>query len=95
MGAHNGAVDHRVFVVGVGCEMPEHPLPYPGLGPAAEAPMRVFPIAEAFGQVAPRDARAIPIEYRLDELPVVLRRNPDVTLTPGQKVPNTARSRTR
>src|SRR5436190_23469577 len=57
MSAHDGAVDHRVFIVGVGGEMPEHPLPHPGLGPATEPPMRVLPIAEALGQVAPRYAR--------------------------------------
>src|SRR6185437_14784833 len=89
MGTHDGAVDHRIFVVGVGCEMPEHPLPHAGPGPAAEAPMRVFPIAEALGQIAPRDARAITVEHRLDEQPVVFGRNPDVTLAPGQKVSNT------
>jgi hypothetical protein len=37
MGAHNGAVDHRVFVVGIGREMLENPLPDAGFGPPAES----------------------------------------------------------
>jgi hypothetical protein len=47
MGAHNGAVDHRVFIVGLGREMLKDALPDSGLCPAAEAPMHVLPIAEA------------------------------------------------
>ncbi len=35
MGTHDGAADHRVFVVGIGDQMLEHPLPGTGFRPAA------------------------------------------------------------
>ncbi len=53
MGPHNGAVDHRVFVVEVGGKMLKHPLPDTGFGPTAEASVDVLPVAEAFRQIAP------------------------------------------
>jgi hypothetical protein len=43
--AHDGAVDHRVFVVGIGCEMLEDPLPDSGFSLAAEAQMDILPVA--------------------------------------------------
>src|ERR1019366_4037018 len=76
MGAHDGAVDHRIFIVGIGRQMHENPLPDSRLGPTAEAPMHVLPVPEAVRQVSPRDARAKTIEHRLDEQPVVRRRHP-------------------
>ena len=40
VGAHDGAVDHRVFVVGARGEMLKHPLPHPAFGPTAEPEAR-------------------------------------------------------
>jgi hypothetical protein len=48
IGTHDRAVDHRVFVVGTGCQMHKDTLPDPGFRPTAKAPVRVFPIAVAF-----------------------------------------------
>ena len=56
---------------------------------AAEPPVHVLPIAEALRQVAPRNARAITVEHRLDEQPVILRGHSHITFTPRQQVPNT------
>jgi hypothetical protein len=33
-GMHDGAVEHRVFVISIGCEMLESALLYAGLGPS-------------------------------------------------------------
>src|ERR671926_934889 len=66
--------------------MPEDPLPYAGPGPAAEAGVHLLPIAEPFRQVAPGDARPVPVQHRLDERAVVLGRDPDPPLAPGQEV---------
>ena len=63
MGAHYGAVDHRIFLVGVGRQMLKDPLPDALCRPAAEAPMDVFPAAEPFGQVTPRHTCAVSKEY--------------------------------
>jgi hypothetical protein len=67
MGAHDGAVDHRVLIVSVPGEMLENPLPDSGFGPAAEAPMHVLPVTEALWKVAPGATRPVTVEHSLDE----------------------------
>ena len=42
VGAHDGAVNHRIFVVGLGGQVLEEALPYPFLGPAGEPLVRVW-----------------------------------------------------
>src|ERR1700722_19191069 len=63
MGAHNGAVDHRIFVVGVCCEILEHPLPDTAFGPTAEPPMHLNSVTEPLRQIAPRHPRTITIGF--------------------------------
>jgi hypothetical protein len=48
MGAHDRAVDHRVFVVGIACEMLEYPLPHTGFCPSANTNGLKFRLAEGF-----------------------------------------------
>src|SRR3954454_25157319 len=72
MSAHDGAVDHRIFVVSLCGEVLEHPLPHAGLGPAAEAGVDLDPTAETLWQIAPGDARPIEVEHGLDKQPIVL-----------------------
>jgi hypothetical protein len=79
VGPDDGAVDHRVFVVGIGGQMLEDLLPDPALGPAAEPAMGVLPIAESLRQIAPRDAGAVAIENRFDESTIVLGSGADMT----------------
>jgi hypothetical protein len=86
MRADYGAVDHRVFVVGVGGEMVEDLLPDPALGPAAEPTMGILPIAEALRQIAPWDAGAVTIEHRFDEAAIVLGSGADMADPPRQPV---------
>jgi hypothetical protein len=42
MSPHNGAVDHRVFIIGIDREMLKYPLPDPGFRPPAETSVDVF-----------------------------------------------------
>ncbi len=86
--AHNGPVDHRIFVVGIGREMLEDPLPDSRLRPPAEAPVHVFPIPEAFRQIAPGYPGPIAVEHRFDEPPVVDRGHANPTLAPRKQVPD-------
>ena len=86
VGAHDGAVEHRVFVVGVPREMPKYPLPDPRFGPAAEPPMHILPVTEPLRQVSPGDAGTVAVENRLDEQAVVRRRHPDMAFPPRQQV---------
>src|SRR4051812_30321638 len=71
MGTHDGAVDHRVFIVGVVGKMLENPLPDAGSSPTAEAPMHVLPLTEALRKVTPRNTSPVTVEHGLDEEPVV------------------------
>ena len=67
MGAHDGAVDHRVFIVGRCGQLLKSPLPDTGFSPTAEAMVNVFTVTETLRQVPPGDTRAVPIEHRLHE----------------------------
>jgi hypothetical protein len=89
MGAHNGAVDHRVFIVGVSRKMLENPSPDSVFRPAAEASMDNFPVAEAYRQVAPGPPVAVPVGRRLDKQTVVRRGHAAMTLLSGQQRPDT------
>jgi hypothetical protein len=89
MCSHDGAVDHRVFVVGVGGEMLENPLPDTGLGPTGKPRVNVDRIAKPLRQVAPGNSSAIALEHGLDEQTVVSCRHPDMTFTAGQQVLDT------
>ena len=86
MGAHNGAVDHRILVVGVCGEILKHPLPYTAFGPTAEPQVDLYPVAEPLRQIALRHPGTITIEHGLDEQPIISRGHPDRAFTPGQQV---------
>jgi hypothetical protein len=73
MGADDGAVDHRVFVVGIRGEMFEDPLPDAGLRPATEAAMRVVPVSETCWQIPPGNAGSVTINDGLNEQSIVSR----------------------
>lgn len=49
MRAHDGAVDHRIFVVGIGSQIGKDPLPDTSFGPTAEPLMNIDWIAKPFG----------------------------------------------
>jgi len=86
VGPHNGAVDHGVFVVGVGGQVLKHPLPDRLLGPAAEAPVGVLPIAEALRQVTPRSSGAVSVENRFDESAIISGGYTDISGFSGKQV---------
>jgi hypothetical protein len=86
VGAHNGAVDHRVFVVGVCGEMLKHQLPHTAFGPTAEPQVDLCPVAEPLRQIAPRHPGTITIRYRLHEQPIVRRGHPDRAFASRQQV---------
>ena len=65
MGARNSAVDHGIFVIGVCCEMLEHPLPDTALGPTAKPSVHLNSITEPLRQISPWHPCAITIQHRL------------------------------
>ena len=86
MGPHDGAVDHRVFVVGIGGQMLEYAASDARFGPTAEAPVYILPVAKRLRQVSPRDAGAITEQDGFDKQAVVRRCHSDATGAARQHV---------
>lgn len=61
VGAHDGRVDPRLFVVRILSQMLEQLLPHASFGPTAEPRMHHPEIAEPFRQVTPRNPSSIAI----------------------------------
>jgi hypothetical protein len=83
---HDGAVEHRVFVVGIDRQQGEDAHPHSTFGPAAVSPVRVVPITEACRKIAPGNAGSIAVQHRIDEKAIVHRRYADGTRPSGQLV---------
>lgn len=71
MSSHNRAVNHRVFIVGLGRQVLEKILPDAFLGPPAEAHVNHFPGIKTFRQIVLRDPRTIAIKDGLHKQPIV------------------------
>jgi len=76
VGPHDRAVDHRIFVVRIGRQKREDTVPDTAFGPSAPTPMRVVPVAEALGKIAPGDPGSVAVDHRVDEAAVIGRRDP-------------------
>ena len=83
---HNGAVNDRVFVVGIGGQGLEPARPHPLLGPPAEPPVGILPIAASLRQVAPGDSGAVSIQHRLDQSAIISSGGADIANFPRQQV---------
>jgi hypothetical protein len=81
--AHNGGIDHHVFVVGIARLQLENALENPTLGPPAEALVDDFPIPEARRKITPGDTRPIPEKNGFDEKAIIRRGAPDMTFAAG------------
>jgi hypothetical protein len=84
--AHDGGVDHHVFVVVIAGQEPENPLENAALGPSVEALIDDLPIAKALRQIAPRNAGAKPEENGFDEQAIVRRPTAHMALAAGQNI---------
>jgi hypothetical protein len=86
MSPQDSAVDHRVFVIAVGCQVLKDALPYAGFGPAAEPSVRILPVAKALRQVAAWYSGTEPVQYRLDKATIVAGGCTDVAQLVGKQV---------
>jgi len=73
MSAHDGSIDHHVFVVVITCQELENALETAILRPSTKAPVHDLPVAETRGQITPRNANSISVENGFDEQPIVRR----------------------
>src|SRR5215831_6351846 len=86
MSAHDGGVDHHVFVVVITRQQLENTLENSALRPSIEALVDDLPIAEALRQIAPRDTSSISEENRFDEQSIIRRTASDMAFAAGQKI---------
>ena len=86
VGAHDGSVQHHVFVVVVARQQLENALENAALRPSIEALIDDIPIPEALRKIAPRNAGAKPEKNRFDEKPIVRRRAADMAFASGQRI---------
>src|ERR1700674_1745415 len=86
MSAHDGGVDHYVFVVVIAGQQLENALENAALRPSAKALVHDLPVAEARRQITPRNTGSISIENGFDEQPIVRRSATHMAVTAGQKI---------
>ena len=86
MSAHDGGVDHHVLVVVVVGQELENPLENAALGPSVEALVDDLPVAEALGQITPRNTGSKPEKNSFDEQPIVRRRAAHMAFAARQNV---------
>ena len=86
MRAHDGGVDHHVFVVVIARQQLENALENPALRPPAEALVDDLPITEALCKVAPGNSGTISLHGGFDEQPIIRRRAANVAFAAGQKI---------
>src|SRR6516225_9234575 len=86
MRAHNGGVDHHVFVVVIARQHLENTLKNATLCPSTKALIDDLPIAKAPREIAPRDPSSKAKENRFDEQAIVRRSSSHVTFAARQKV---------
>ena len=90
--AHDGGVDHHVFVVVIARQLFENALENPALirsarpSPPAEPLVDDFPITETLRKVAPRNASSVPEKNGLHKQPIVGRRAAHMSFSAGQKI---------
>jgi hypothetical protein len=86
MRAHNGGIDHHVFVVMVARQQLENAFENSALRPSAEALVDDFPIAETLRKITPWNTGSIPIQNGLDEQPIICSRAADMTFAARKKI---------
>ena len=84
--AHDGGVDHHVFVIVIARQQIENTLENPTLRPSAEALMDDLPIAKALRKIPPRDASSKSVQNSFDEQSVVRRRAAHMAFAAGKKI---------
>jgi len=88
MGTHDGAVDHRVFVVGVAGQHGKDARPNTGFCPARKTRVDFNRVAEPLGKITPWNTCSVPVQNRLDEQTVVPRGHPNIPDPAGKQVLN-------
>ena len=86
MSAHDGGVDHHVFVVVITRQPLENALENPALRPSIEALIDDLPIAKALRQIAPRNTGSKSVETASTNNRLSAAVPPTWALAAGQKI---------
>ena len=86
VGAHNGGVQHHVFVIVVARQQLESALENAALRPSIEALVDDVPIPETLRKIAPRNAGAKPEQNRFDKQTIIRRRASYMAFASGQRI---------
>ena len=78
MRPHDGAVDHRIFIVGILRQSLENTLPDALAARAHMACVNDAEIAEPLRQSSPGEPRPIAVEHRINKQTIVLGRHADI-----------------
>ena len=81
MGAHDGGVDHHVFVVVIARQQLENALENAAFRPSAEALVHDLPVTETRRKITPGDSRSVSVKNGFDEQPIVRRIAADMAFT--------------
>ena len=84
--AHEGGVDHHVFVVVITRQELENILENSALRPSIEVLIDDLPVTKALGQITPRNTSSEPVENRFDEQSIVRRSASHMAFAARQKV---------
>lgn len=85
-GRDNCAVDHDVFVVVIGGQMPENPLNHIAFTPAAQSSVTILPVAEMRRQITLGNTGSITIQYSFDKQTALGSRATNMAFTPRKKI---------
>ena len=86
MRADERRVDHGIFIVAIGCQHLENPLPHAAAAPAHVSRVDHPEIAKPLGKIAPGNARSVAIEHRLNKQSIVPRRLANMLLSTRQQI---------
>jgi hypothetical protein len=86
MSAHDGGIDHHVFVVMVACQQFENAPKDTAFGPAPVTLVDDLPITEPRRQITPRYTGLVALRHCIHKQPVICCRPTHMTLPARQKI---------
>ncbi len=84
--AHDGGVNHHIFVIVIARQQLENALENAALRPSIEALIDDLPITKALREITPRNAGSISVQNGFDEHSIVRRSASHMAFSAGQKI---------
>lgn len=81
--AHNGAVDQRIFLVGIGRQIAKDPVPDTSFRPMTDTCVKGGGSTKALGQIPPWHTSAVTVHPHVKKQPAFLRRHAHIARFAG------------